>query len=286
MRPIAKNMPDFATLHAEETPAPAPGVLVSAYFSQPYGYAVRRERGTRDWLITYTVAGQGRYQQGSSALYCQQGDVVLLPPNIIHDYATASIDTPWGFYWAHFIPRPYWLPWLALPESQDGLRLYAAKDAETRQRIEQAFRRLVSDSQEKGPYRDALAQNALEEAFILIAMERSLQSSSANDPRVNLVQQYLEQHFHQPIQMALLARKVALSPWRLAHLYKEATGQSMMEYLTRLRLREAARLLALTSRSVAEIGRDVGFESSNHFSRLFKKYYGISPRLYRATVNP
>lgn len=284
-------MPDIAILPPiDETPAPLPGVFVSDFFTQPLGYAVRRTRGTQDWLITFTTAGQGRYQMHGEVVRCQAGDVVLLQPHTLHDYATAGteaagVPVPWEFYWAHFIPRSSWLGWLALPVVQPGLHFYSVRDVATRQRIEAALCRMVKESAAKGPYQEELAQNALEEALILIAQEISAGAQRTVDERIDAIQKYLELHYNQPISLSTLAGLVKLSPWRLSHLYKAMTGRTIVEDLSRLRLRQAARLLAFTSRKIEEIAADVGYQSPYHFSKVFKKYYGISPSNYRENVN-
>jgi AraC family transcriptional regulator of arabinose operon len=78
-----------------------------------------------------------------------------------------------------------------------------------------------------------------------------------------------------------LAAAVFLSPSRLAHLFKEQTGQTVTDALRQLRLRQAARLLRHSGRSVQEIAAEVGFHCSFHFSRRFRQAFGASPRLYR-----
>lgn len=275
-------MPNFATpAFPEQTPAPNPGVLVSDIFSQNFGYVVRRARGTRDWLILFTLAGLGRYQQGERVVFCQAGDITLLPPGRAHHYETASRDKPWRFIWAHFIPRPTWIPWLELPGLSDGLGFYSVRQAEARGRIEAALGRMVVEGQRKDNFQEDLAQNALEEALLLVRREIASLKLTYSDERVDAVQKYLEQHYNQPLSLPDLAKMVWLSPWHLSHLFKEKTGQTVSECLVQLRMRQAARLLSFTSRTVEEIARDVGFESPFYFSRLFKRYYGISPLPYR-----
>jgi transcriptional regulator GlxA family with amidase domain len=71
----------------------------------------------------------------------------------------------------------------------------------------------------------------------------------------------------------------------VAHLFKEATGESIMATLLKLRLSQARRLLEFTNRPVGEIARSVGFQSSFHFSRQFKSFYGLSPQIYRKEIH-
>jgi len=74
---------------------------------------------------------------------------------------------------------------------------------------------------------------------------------------------------------------VFLSPSRLAHLFKAETGQTITEALRQIRLRQAARLLRHSGRSVQEIAAEVGFHCPFHFSRRFRQAFGVGPREYR-----
>ena len=58
----AKNLYDPA-VHAQETEAPPPALLVAGHYRERYGYAVYRPHGSGNWLITYTLEGHGLYRQ-------------------------------------------------------------------------------------------------------------------------------------------------------------------------------------------------------------------------------
>jgi AraC family transcriptional regulator of arabinose operon len=77
-----------------ELPPPPPGVLIADCAVEPQGYHIRRPHGARNWLITYTTAGAGRYGHAAGAHRCLAGEVVLLAPGTPHDYATAESDEP------------------------------------------------------------------------------------------------------------------------------------------------------------------------------------------------
>jgi AraC family transcriptional regulator of arabinose operon len=268
-------------MHDPATPAPPPGVLVADHFRQPLGYGAGRPNGTRDWLITLTVGGEGRFRLAGEALRCRAGDVVLLAPGVAHDYGTASEDAPWDFFWAHFLPRPAWLPWLRPTEA--GLQRYALADAAARQRAAHAFERLLADARALGPWRAELAANALEEV-LLVVLSHSDAAASALDPRVAAVVERIGELRGEPVSVAALARDVGLSPSRLAHLFKQQVGSSIIETAVAARLRQAARLLAFTDYPVAAVAHEAGFQSAFYFSRQFKAYYGQSPSAYRSAL--
>lgn len=272
-------MPTWA-VQGSDTPAPPPGILLAGHFHEPPGYRTWREAGTRDWLLTYTLAGAGRYTHSGGTALCRPGDVVLLAPGTPHDYATECVATVWNFYWAHFTPRPHWSGWLQLPKI--GNRLLGLHiDDGTRRRLNAAFDRVIADSHAIGALHDDLALNGMEEVIILLAQQQAQRAAPQVDPRVAAVLQRLAASLDTPLSIEQLAGELALSPSRLAHLFKAQVGDSIGRVHTQLRLRHAARLLALTGCSVAEVARDAGFPSPFHFSHQFKAYYGQSPQAYR-----
>jgi AraC family transcriptional regulator, arabinose operon regulatory protein len=232
-------------------------------------------------LITYTLAGEGRYCLAGQTHFCCAGDIFILAPGTVHDYATAHPTQRWEFYWAHFTPRAHWLPWLRLPEPAPGLFIQKIEQRELKQRLDQAFIRLLRDSQGIGAWQAELAANALEEVILLLAQYQEKQNAPQLDERVETILAYLNQRFREPINIANLAALVALSPSRLAHLFKKQVGASIMETVLHVRLRQAARLLEFTALSAGEIAHEVGFQSGFYFSRQFKTYYGRSPTEYR-----
>ena len=79
-----------------------------------------------------------------------------------------------------------------------------------------------------------------------------------------------------------LAQAVNLSPSRLRHLFKESTGFSPTQYLKVHRMQKAQELLESTFLSVKEVMLRVGLKDKSHFTRAFKKLYGLSPVKYRS----
>lgn len=68
-----------------------------------------------------------------------------------------------------------------------------------------------------------------------------------------------------------------VSPNYLSYLFKKEVGSNLWEYVIKLRMEEGRRLLLQTDMRRYEISEKVGYESPEHFSKIFKKYYGISP---------
>jgi len=91
---------------------------------------------------------------------------------------------------------------------------------------------------------------------------------------------YIQNHYTQKISLNSLANRLGVTPFYLSRLIKQDTGENFTDILNKARL-ERARELLLTDMSIKEITYSLGFNSQNYFSKLFKKYYALSPSEYR-----
>lgn len=99
---------------------------------------------------------------------------------------------------------------------------------------------------------------------------------------IQLVTDYVKDHFSQKITLEEIAENINLSKSYIVHLFKEQTGFTVMEYLMHYRLIQFLHLASIyPDKSIKELSFQCGFESEAHFSRFFKKHVGLSPREYR-----
>lgn len=102
-----------------------------------------------------------------------------------------------------------------------------------------------------------------------------------DDPRLARAMEYAHKHFGGPVNRADLARAAGLSETRFHDLFREATGEAPVQFLNRMRLREAMFQLRYSDKPVGEVARACGFASDYYFSRFFKQKLGVSPRQFR-----
>ena len=88
---------------------------------------------------------------------------------------------------------------------------------------------------------------------------------------------YVDTHFNQKITLKSLAAMANICPHHLCRLFKSITGMPPIAYINYLRINAAMKLLQQQHLPVGEVALAVGFNDSNYFSRLFKKYKNISP---------
>lgn len=92
---------------------------------------------------------------------------------------------------------------------------------------------------------------------------------------------YISQNFSRNLTLDEVADHVHLNPAYFSTLFKQSTGSSFKEYLNMVRIEESKRLLSNTDYSIIDISLATGFEDQSYFSKVFKKYTGLTPKQYR-----
>lgn len=247
------------------------GGIVTGHFRETDAYAVSRPSGRADWLLTYTLAGEGYYRTREGERRCGAGELALLRKGVPHEYGT-SAGQIWNFMWAHFPGMP---ETGLLPEAE--VLIARIPGGAMQRRVLRVFRSVLSDSRVRGEFWEELCLNQLSGLLLLMAG----QLADRLDPRISRVVRLLSAHMQEPLTIEELAGRVGLSASRLSHLFKAETGRSIVETLNGMRLEQAALLMKQAGRTATEAAYDVGFMSYNHFAALFRRRFGCSPADYR-----
>ena len=123
----------------------------------------------------------------------------------------------------------------------------------------------------------AWISTALNEFIELVYSSQDARKVTQIRPTIN----YIEANYDKPITLADIAKASHLSISRLAHLFKEQMGITIIDYLTSVRIERAKQLLLATEQSCTEICFQVGYNNQSYFSRTFKDLVGMSPRQFR-----
>lgn len=92
---------------------------------------------------------------------------------------------------------------------------------------------------------------------------------------------YISNNFSNDLTLEEVATYVHLNPAYFSSIFKQSSGSSFKEYLNMVRVEESKRLLANTDYSIIDIAIATGFEDQSYFSKVFKKYTGLTPKQYR-----
>jgi AraC family transcriptional regulator len=99
--------------------------------------------------------------------------------------------------------------------------------------------------------------------------------------KLDEVLSFIEKHLGDSIQIGDLAKTVSLSPYHFARMFKQAVGQSPHLYLTGRRMQCAEEMLRSSELPLVEIAARVGFQTQAHFTGVFRRHAGLTPRAYR-----
>ena len=114
----------------------------------------------------------------------------------------------------------------------------------------------------------------------LVCAVRACEEMSSNHA-VTAVMKHLKEHYAEPLSLNTLSQLAGYTPQYLSSLFSHEVGISIQEFLQRLRVEEACKLLAQTGLPTAEVSVAVGYQDTRHFSKLFRRFQGISPKEYR-----
>jgi AraC family transcriptional regulator of arabinose operon len=103
---------------------------------------------------------------------------------------------------------------------------------------------------------------------------------------VRAATEFLLQNLRETVPLDALARTVGLSVSRLSHLFRQQVGLTPQQFIERERITRAKQLLELTSRTVAAIAGEVGYENPFYFTLRFKRHTGLSPTEWRKARVP
>ncbi|MBB6634097.1 helix-turn-helix domain-containing protein [Cohnella thailandensis] len=123
----------------------------------------------------------------------------------------------------------------------------------------------------------------LHEWVVVVAgrVAETVRGQTRGSSKVNAAIAFIADRYREDISVERIADAVELTPAYLSRIFKQATGKTVLEYLTRLRIDHSKRLLRETSLTMQDISQQVGYNNANSFIRFFRKHEGITPGEYR-----
>lgn len=94
---------------------------------------------------------------------------------------------------------------------------------------------------------------------------------------INLV----EKEYRHDISLNYIADSVNLAPAYVSYIFKKETGKTLIKYITDIKMAKAKILLEEGNLKIVEVARECGYDNQSYFNRLFKNYYGITPKQFR-----
>lgn len=226
-----------------------------------------RSGGRKDYMFFYVIKGKcvADTSKGEKAL--TGGDMLLYRPGDRHCYMFAENDENEAVY-IHFTGSAAG-ELTSFAEGESVLHTDNNSDAE------KILNRIVNDFVEG-------SDNMMSVSWLIQLCEIFKTSGQiVKDKRINDVLKYINKNYSKNNPMEFYGDMCGVSVDRFAHLFKNTVGVSPHKYIMDIRIRQAKYLLEYSDLNVNEVSAAVGFEDALYFSRIFKKYTGMSPKQYK-----
>jgi len=129
-----------------------------------------------------------------------------------------------------------------------------------------------------------LAENAISAMIASTLKTEKRDSARARGDLVFGVQRLLDARFKESLELEDLSKMVTVSPYYLARVFKAQTGISIHRYRTRLRMHEAMERVPAGRVDIVELALDLGYSTHSHFTKMFRKEFGMTPSVARRIV--
>ena len=106
-------------------------------------------------------------------------------------------------------------------------------------------------------------------------------TTARQNRQVTRAVRYMYRHLDRELTLAELSAAMGTSPSTLSAVFRQCTGHAPMDFFTRLKMKQACRMLRSGGEYVYEVARQLGYRDPYYFSRAFKKVMGVSPRSYQ-----
>ncbi len=245
--------------------------------AQPPFFTTRSERP--DYQLIYTREGTATITVNGITAPMGKDSVVVIDCMKLHDYRTASSE-PWIYDFIHFngsgvkLYEPYLLDTLHVMQNTDASVFKHAFDIILGQQLRND---ILSCSQTLTLIASML--NALMEA-----RERPDLPSNSIAESLNPAVKYVHENYNAEISIDTLSELCFLSKYYFIRRFRQVTGESPHQYLIKVRISEAKKLLAQSNDSIEQIALGVGFSNYSSFVTQFKRLTNVTPREYRSAL--
>lgn len=249
----------------------------------------------QEYELTLTLNSIGQRYIGDHIGAYQDGDLVLLGPNLPHTWhSTSKHDAAQPHHAIVMWFTPEWAENLfaALPELnpiQDLLKnagrgIYFSKALS--QSLKPQIKALISQSEAEKSINlisilQALSQDA-QAKNLASAIYTHQQIANTEHARIDRVLEHIHSHYQQQLNIDDLANLAALSHSGFYRMFLRHTHHRPSDYIIRLRIGKACALLIDSPKPIANISDEVGFQSLANFNRHFKNIKSQTPREFRA----
>jgi len=250
------------------------------YFPRAAYHYRERKSGCVDNILIYCLRGSGWYKIRDRHFTVKANEFILIPATREPMRYGADENDPWTIYWCHFsgkdmdmFNKSFDIGLYDGPHSivfnEKGLQLW-----------DTMYRNLEMGYSKENLYNTNLCLYHFVATFLFPEKHINEKKQDAKD-MIHETILYMRKELGSRLTIEDMAAMHQLSASHFSSLFRKSTGMSPMDYFIHLKLQKACLLLYTDDMKVKDIAQVMGYDDLFFFSRLFKKYQGMSPDQYR-----
>jgi AraC-like DNA-binding protein len=302
--PTAAARADDVRQHFADLARTRVSFRIGSYRAEMLYWGVIGARYWRNWMhahsyieVCYAYRGRGTFRILDTERRVRAGDVFLAKPREHHE-VVSSRSSPLGVYfWAYSLSQTAARSLAPSEDALDALLGAFLTGGEAVGRVGRNYERTLLMLCEEMMRAEPGYLKAVEPLSFKLVLDtaRAVTDTSrifqpvAPPPRApgaasetaQIIVRYLQDNFSRRTEVRDVASQVHLSERHVSRLFRQATGTSILDYLTRLRMETAARMLLENELSIKQIARAVGYPDAHYFTTLFGRWMKTTPAAYR-----
>ncbi len=254
-------------------------------------YSMHESHYHDDYELYYLEEGRSRLFLDNKIYTLREGDLALIPRGMIH--RVTSIKNISHTRVVAMIPYDFIVSVLESLGAEDKDEYLSAKVISIPDSKIHEFQELIDNILFEEEHNDNISGMMIESyiRILLLTMfryyqlenETALKSPNTTDEIIQLMARFISKNYQKNITLNMAAEMANLSPTYFSKKFKQKTGFGFKDYLVKVRLMEAAKMLKNSDKSVTEVALECGFNDSNYFGTMFKKEFSIPPAKFKRT---
>lgn len=239
---------------------------------------IKRQGEFPDYQWIQCIKGRGELRVNDEVYIIKENEGMFLTPHVPHEYY--PVTSEWQVCWVSFNGSVIDDIMLSLQFINSGKIVLT--NAESLYRMLQE----LMDRLEENHTSSTMQCSELLYSVILKLRQDSVYIESKSRlqqiTQLNPVLRYIEEYYHQPLTLEVLAQQLNVTEQYTCLLFQQSLGIRPFEYVTRVRIQKAKKLLLKNNQiSVQDIARQVGYEHPSYFIKRFKEQENVTPTIFR-----
>ncbi|MET3688819.1 YesN/AraC family two-component response regulator [Priestia megaterium] len=239
---------------------------------------IKRQGEFPDYQWIQCLKGRGELRVNDEVYIIKENEGMFLTPHVPHEYY--PVTSEWQVCWVSFNGSVIDDIMLSLQFINSGKIVLTNAESLYRM-LQELMERLEENHTSSTMQCSELLYSVilkLRQDSVYIESKSRLQQIT----QLNPVLRYIEEYYHQPLTLEVLAQQLNVTEQYTCLLFQQSLGIRPFEYVTRVRIQKAKKLLLKNNQiSVQDIARQVGYEHPSYFIKRFKEQENVTPTIFR-----